>query len=211
MNVFLEEKEFVGCGGLNITDEVRLTIAAQACLLLLNRKSAYFPGFTTILVYPETYVTTETRKDGLIESVGKAARAGESWHRGPVVLSWGDVLRGASRERHGFNVVLHEFAHKLDEENGISDGLPVLEDSARYQAWSEILNREFQVLQVQAERGENEVLDGYGAKSPSEFFAVATEAFFEKPSGLIEKHPLLYDELKNFYKLDPCRWIEQQP
>jgi len=206
VNVFLEEKTFEGCGGLTITDEIRVTIASLACVLLLNRKTNYFPGFSTILVYPETYVAPVVRRDGLVETLDESARAGESWHQGPVVLSWADVMRGGSHGRDGFNVVLHEFAHKLDEENRDSDGLPVLGSDSQYKTWAEVLNREYEMLRAHAERGEPTVLDDYAATSPSEFFAVATETFFEKPIELKEERPLLYEELKKFYQVDPSNW-----
>ena len=207
-NVFLGQKRFEGCGGLIITDEIRVTIAAQACVLLLNRDTNYFPGFKTILVYPDTYVAAGVRKDGLVETLEDDVRLGESWHRGPVVLSWGDVMREASQDRDGHNVVLHEFAHKLDEENDISDGLPVLGNDSQYKSWAEVLSREYSLLQERAEQGENVVLDEYGATSPAEFFAVATETFFEKPIELKETHPLLYGELRKFYKVDPFQWYQ---
>jgi MtfA peptidase len=206
INVFLGEKEFEGCGGLTLTDEIRVTIAAQACVLLLNRETDYFPGFRTVLVYPETYVAPGTHIDGPIETHGEDIRAGESWHRGPVVLSWGDVMRGTSAHGAAHNVVLHEFAHKLDEENEHSDGLPVLPDSAQQKTWAEVLGREYHALQAAAEKGGDSVLDHYGATSPAEFFAVATETFFETPVALKGKHALLYEELKKFYNVDPFRW-----
>lgn len=206
INIFLHEKEFEGCGGLTLTDEIRLTIAAQACFLLLNRETAYYPGLKTILVYPETYVAPGMHRDGPIETHGEDVRAGESWHRGPVVLSWGDIQRGTSYHGAAHNVVLHEFAHKLDEENEHADGLPVLTDPMQQKTWAEVLGREFRALQVAADQGEDSVLDHYGATSPAEFFAVATETFFEAPVALGEKHPLLYNELRKFFNVDPSRW-----
>ena len=206
INVFLEEKVFVGCGGLEISDQIRVTIAGYACLLLLNRITDYYPGFTTILVYPDTYVAREVMRDGELETVEEQVRAGESWHRGPVVLSWEDVLRVADRERGGENVVLHEFAHKLDEENERLDGLPVLTDRRQYASWAKVFNREFEALRLSVERGEPTLLDDYGAESPSEFFAVATETFFERPNELSARHPLLYEQLRRFFHLDPASW-----
>ena len=116
INYFLDEKVFVGCDGLEITDETRLVIAANACMLLANRKMKRFPGFETILVYPDTYVARQVSYDGLVEVHEDSTRAGESWYRGPIVLSLADVVRGSSNEKDGHNVVLHEFSHKLDEE-----------------------------------------------------------------------------------------------
>ncbi len=207
MNVFLEEKIFVGCGGLEMRDEIRVTIAAQACVLLLNRLTDYYPGFTTILVYPDTYVAREVTTDGMLETVEEQARAGESWHRGPVVLSWEDVLRVAN-QYSGENVVLHEFAHKLDEENERLDGLPLLGDRSQYESWARVLQSEFQCLKTRAGRSGPSVLDDYGAESPAEFFAVATEAFFERPRELSAQHPQLYEQLRRFYNADPASWNE---
>ena len=208
VNVFLEEKAFVGCGGLEMSDEIRVTIAGHACLLLLNRITDYYPGFTTILVYPDTYVAREVTRDGMLETVEEQARAGESWHRGPVVLSWEDVLRATDRGHAGDNVVLHEFAHKLDEENEQLDGLPVLADQRQYATWAEVFNREFESLRRSVERGEPTVLDDYGAESPSEFFAVVTETFFERPRELSAQHPQLYEQMRRFFNLDPASWNE---
>ncbi len=206
INVFMEEKTFVGCGGLEMSDEIRVTIAGQACLLLLNRITDYYPGFTTILVYPDTYVAREVTSDGMLETVEEQARAGESWHRGPVVLSWEDVLRAADPAHAGDNVVLHEFAHKLDEENEQLDGLPVLADRSQYATWASVFNREFESLKRSVERNEPGVLDDYGAESPSEFFAVVTETFFERPRDLLAQHPQLYEQMRRFFNLDPASW-----
>jgi len=206
VNTFLDEKEFIGCAGLEITNEIRLTIAGNASILLLKRDNRCFPGFTSILVYPDTYVAKNIKYDGLIEVHEDSVRAGESWHRGPVVLSWADVMRGTLDQSDGHNVVLHEFAHKLDEENEIMDGLPVLRDRTHYAKWAEVLTREYDSLQSRVDSGTNTVLDGYGAVSPPEFFAVATESFFEKPLQMKNKLPELYEQFKRFYNLDPAAW-----
>ena len=209
VNIFLHEKRFVGCAGLAISEEMRLTIAGNACLLLLKRDRNCFPGFTTILLYPDTYVTTEHVYDGLVETRAESVRSGESWQRGPVVLSWADVLRGAREGSAGHNVVLHEFAHKLDEENDSMDGLPVLRSRADYAQWAAVLSREFEALLVRVEQGRNEVLDEYGAVSAAEFFAVATESFFEKSRAMKQGLPELYRQLEKFYGLDPAAWPER--
>ena len=206
VNVFLAEKEFIGCGGQQITEEIRYTIAGTACMLLLNREPSYFPGFTSILVYPDTYQSTEVFYDGEIEVHERETRAGESWHRGPIVLSWGDVIRGVSDATDGFNVVLHEFAHKLDEENAGTNGLPSLNADHHYAEWAEVLGREYQELEQRVRTGDNHVLDDYGLESPEEFFAVATESFFEKPKAMKDRLPDLYEQLKRFYCVDPANW-----
>ncbi len=206
INIFLDEKEFIGCAGLQISNEIRITIAGNACILLLKRDKRCFPRFTTILIYPDTYVSKEVKSDGLIVVHEESVRAGESWYRGPVVLSWADVMRGSLNNSDGHNVVLHEFAHKLDEENEIMNGLPVLRDSSHYAEWAEVLSKEFDSLLIRADRGTNSVIDAYGAVSPSEFFAVATESFFEKPLQMKNKLPDLYQQFRRFYDLDPAAW-----
>ncbi len=207
--VFLNEKSFVGCDGFEITDEVRFTVAGIASILLLNREARYFPGFTTILMYPDSYVSTEVSYDGHMEVHREVTRAGESWHRGPIVLSWKDVVRGTAHAGDGYNVVLHEFAHKLDEESGSTNGAPILNDTQDYDDWSKVLGEEFKSLEGRARRGKNRVLHEYGLTSPAEFFAVATESFFEKPKQMKDRLPDLYQQLSKFYCLDPASWKGQ--
>ena len=204
--VFLDEKKFEGCGGLAVTDEIRVTIAAQACLLLLHREPCeYYPGLVSILVYPHPYVArVRTRgPDGVVHE-GDSARLGESWTRGVLVLSWDDVISAGRDLAHGHNVVLHEFAHQLDQENGAVDGAPVLENRGMYAAWARILSAEFESLRLDAAHGRPTDIDAYGATNPAEFFAVVTEAFFERPLELRRRHPALYEELRIFYRQDPA-------
>jgi len=209
INIFVDEKQFIGCAEFQITDEVRITIAGNACLLLLKRDRRCFPGFTSILVYPDTYVAKTVKYDGLIRINDDSIRAGESWHRGPVVLSWADVMRGTRYHGDGHNVVLHEFAHKLDEENQNMDGLPVLRNRSDYAEWAEVLSKEYESLLIRVDEGSNSVIDGYGAVSPAEFFAVATESFFEKPLQMKDELPDLYRQLEKYYDLDPASWEKQ--
>jgi Mlc titration factor MtfA (ptsG expression regulator) len=206
INVFLNEKRFRGEAGQEITPEVMFTIAGAACILLLNREPSYFPGFSSILVYPETYEATQVHYDGGVESHRRSRRAGESWHRGPIVLSWSDVLYGASNAEDGYNVVLHEFAHKLDEENSGTNGLPMLRDLGQYRDWAQVLSREYEMLEARVARRKNKVIDAYGLTSPAEFFAVATESFFEKATSMRKRLPDLYEQLKKFYAVDPASW-----
>jgi Mlc titration factor MtfA (ptsG expression regulator) len=206
INVFLNEKRFLGLGGQEITAEVMATVAGIACLLLLNRDSSYFPGFTSILIYPETYETTQVEHDGVVETSKRSRRAGESWHRGPIVLSWSDVLHGAANPGDGYNVVLHEFAHKLDEENSGTNGLPILQETAHYADWAEVLGREYRAFEKRVARRKNMVIDDYGLTSPAEFFAVATESFFEKGAAMSKRLPDLYEQLQRFYAVDPAKW-----
>ena len=204
IQVFLAEKIFEGCGGLEVTDEIKVTIAAQACLLLLHRDTDVYPKLITILVYPSAYVSNmpQHSPQGVVTE-GPQGRLGEAWTTGVVVLSWDDVKLGAADARDGHNVVFHEFAHQLDTEDGSADGAPVLPGRNMYSAWARVLGAEYDELRRVAETGKKSVLDTYGASEPAEFFAVATEAFFEKPVQLKKKHPELYEELKIYYGQDP--------
>ncbi len=206
IQVFLKEKHFEGCGGLTLTDEMRVTIAAAACILLLNRKPAYYPRLDSILVYPSAFVVRNIENDnGLVED--SAIHLGESWKTGAVVLSWNDVMHGAHDPMDGHNVVFHEFAHQLDLEDGVADGTPSLPRHSRYIAWARVFEKEFESLQKNALHGTKSLMDYYGATHPAEFFAVATETFFEKPLPLKENHPELYEQLRAYYHLDPASWF----
>ncbi len=205
--IFIVEKRFEGCGGLRITDEIKVTIAAQACILLLHRKTDYYPGLSTILVYPQSYVAHNIQNlPGGIVAEGPEIRQGESWHHGSVVLSWSDVRRSAADINDGHNVVLHEFAHQIDSSFAKGDSTPVLKSTSTFIAWARILQKEYQKLQRDVSSDSVTFLDKYGAVNTAEFFAVATEYFFEKPDQLQKLHPELYEELKRFYQQDPARW-----
>ncbi len=208
MKIFLGEKHFEGCGGLELTDEIRVTIAAQACMLLMNRKSRNYPGLSTVLVYPTAYVAQENIPLGAVTYVeNESVRAGESWIHGTVVLAWDHVLQGARDGRDGHNVVLHEFAHQLDQEDGIVDGAPDLDSRSDYARWARVLSRKYAQLRDDVDNRRTPILDEYGATDPAEFFAVATETFFEKSKQLKQHEPELYEELKNYYKVDPAEWV----
>jgi Mlc titration factor MtfA (ptsG expression regulator) len=201
----MAEKQFIG-RGIEIDDDMRLIVASNACMLLLHRQQRRFPGFKTIIIYPDTYVARQTNRRGSLESVEDSHRAGESWVRGPVVLSWGDSIRGSLNSKDGHNVVIHEFAHKLDEQTGDMNGLPVLRDSSHYKEWAHVLNEEFSSLNQRSKRRKNTVLDSYGTVSAAEFFAVATESFFEKSKQMKKKLPELYEQLSRYYNIDPANW-----
>ena len=213
---FLGEKRFEGCGGLAITDEIRVLVAAQACLLILRGSSDAYDTLKSILVYPSTYFSqTAQPGEGGVVSEEASVRLGESWQHGAVVLAWDSVRHGAANPFDGRNVVFHEFAHQLDQEDGQADGAPVLgrdlslaERVAAYSSWARVLTRKYGALQRKARQGRKTLLDTYGATNPAEFFAVATEAFFEKPAPLLKRHPKLYAELKAFYRQDPASWPE---
>lgn len=207
IQVFLAEKNFIGCNGVIITDEIKVTIAAQACLLLLNRKTDYYPKLKTILVYPSAFVKSQLNQDASgVQFTTRMILAGESWDFGKVVLSWQDTLDGAKITDDGHNVVIHEFAHQLDQENGRANGAPLLEKGQSYQCWSDVFSVQFELLQKQAQSRTPSLFDYYGATNPAEFFAVASEVFFEKSHLLNSDHPNLYHQLKQYYQVDPVHW-----
>lgn len=201
--IILAEKYFEGCGGIAVTDEIRVTVAALASLLLLHRQTDYYPFLSSIVIYPDEYVGERRRWDeaGVITE-GPELRVGESWEQGTVVLSWRDVLLDAVTPDDGFNVVFHEFAHQLDQEGRITDDGGFLVASP----WREVFTREYERLLADDEAGKETVLDPYGAESPAEFFAVAVETFFEMPAGLREQHPELYGALREYFRQDPASW-----
>jgi MtfA peptidase len=212
IQVFLAEKRFEGCGGLVINNEIRVTIAAQACLLLLHRKTDYFPRLLTILVYPLTYMVQEDHQVGEhVWQEGTVSRLGETGRRmGSLVLSWGAVKHGAADPSDGKNVVLHEFAHQLDYENYAADGVPGLATQEEQLTWSEVMGTEFASLRAADETGIPTLLDTYGAIDPAEFFAVSVEAFFEQPRALRARHPKLYAELQKYFQQDPVEYSAER-
>ena len=196
IQVLVAEKPFIGCAGLVITDEVRVLIAAQAALLLLHRQAGYFANLRQILVYPGAFVVERSQPDELgLTHETRRALSGESWEQGQILLSWDDVLAGAADPADGHNVVIHEFAHQLDQERGRANGAPWLGRREGYVAWARVLSGEYAALQSQLARGETPpVIDAYAATSPAEFFAVVSEHFFEQPAALAAAHPALYAE-----------------
>jgi MtfA peptidase len=207
MQVFLAEKPFIGCNGLEVTEEMRVLVAAQACLLILNRPSDYFAALRQILLYPSAYWVN--RRDGDASGVQherREARSGESWVQGQVILSWPDVIEGAADPGDGQNLVIHEFAHQLDQERGRATGAPYLGDRARYARWAAVMSGEYRYLREKLARGETTLLSPYAATEPAEFFAVASEAFFERPREMAGEHPALYAELAHYYRVDPQDW-----
>jgi len=205
---FLFEKTFVGCAGLEITDEMRLTIAGQACLLLMGaRGEAVYPTLNAVLVYPGAFLVPRRQVDAAgVVTEERQDLLGESWGDGRVILSWDHVRRAGMDTPPAHNVVLHEFAHQLDSESGSTNGAPYLGSPERYRSWSEVLSRDFAALRHDAWFGHEGVLDHYGATNPAEFFAVATEAFFEQPHRLALRHPALYGEFLKYYRVDPRAW-----
>jgi len=207
IQVFIEEKRFVGLKGVEINDDIKVTIAAQACLLLLNRKTDMYPQLESILVYPHGFIKQQqnVHADG-VHHTESSTLIGESWSFGKVVLSWSDTLKGAQIPDDGHNVVIHEFAHQLDQETGHANGAPILGKNQNYDIWSKVLNDGFQQLRYKAQHGEPSLFDYYGATNPAEFFAVASEVFFEQSAAFHAEYPTLYNEFKAYYRVDPLTW-----
>lgn len=208
--VFVAEKWWEGCEGLEITDAIKVTIAGNACLLLLGSADDYycFDRVQTVLVYPTHYIQRPQRlpQPGVVTDLGPQVDLGVSWRHGPVTLSWPDVLRaGQGRDRRG-NVTVHEFAHKLDELNGQVEGEPPLPDAQFERRWRDTMRREFDRLQADVEEGRPSPLDPYGLTNRAEFFAVATECFFERSERMEQERPELYELLRDFYRVSPVEW-----
>ena len=218
VQVMVADVPFVGCQDLKVTDDMRVLVAAQACLLVLERPGPPYPELRQVLLYPGPFVVqAQQQQPGGVVSSGKEVRLGESWQHGQVVLSWPDVLAGAKASRHPpqtdaaaaspTNVVLHEFAHQLDQETGPANGAPALAPGQSRRTWAHTMQREFEDLRWLADAGEPTLIDPYGATAPEEFFAVATEAFFMRPVALRQQHAALYNQLQAFYRLDPAGWV----
>lgn len=209
LQVFIAEKKWEACGGIILTDEIRVTISAQACLLLLNLPHNYYQNVESILVYPSTVVPPprelgffETRIEP-VDDVGPII--GQAFHRGPVIIIWDAALHGGRHPELGHNVIYHEFAHKLDMLNGLPNGTPALRDRAEYREWAQVCSREYLRLRHDDERGNESFMDAYGATNEAEFFAVATEQFFDKPRLMIKQAPDLYSVLREYYRQDPAQ------
>ncbi len=206
--VIIAEKNFEGCGGLKMTDEIKVTIAVQAAILLLNGRPHFFPKVDSILVYPHPYVAERPSSIGYNINEPMAL-LGESSIRGAVVIAWDHARQRNIDDSGGHNVVLHEFAHQLDQEDGRGDGVPLLSNWSSYKSWGRVLGMEYDHLRENIRAGVSDIIDEYGATNPAEFFAVCTETFFEKPAALKNQHPELYEQLKNFYALNPAGWKEE--
>ncbi|MGH7613902.1 MAG: zinc-dependent peptidase [Gemmatimonadales bacterium] len=203
---FVREKQFDGGGGLEITEEMKVVVAAQACLLILNLDAGCYPRVRSVVMYPGTFVPRVPPLDRqlYLGPISHPAPLLGEHVRGVVVLSWESVGRDPTEAREGQNVVLHEFAHELDREDGYVDGVPLLEAPSSTREWARVLQQRFEELGGAALQGEPDLLSAYGATNRAEFFAVATETFFERPVELRQRYPDLYEELKGFYRQDPA-------
>lgn len=214
IQVFIAEKNWEGAGGLELDDEIRVTISAQACMLLLGVPHNYYRNVESIIVYPSTVVPPQ-RKQGFFENssapVGVSSPIlGQAFLQGPVIIIWDAALRGGRHPESGHNVIYHEFAHKLDMLDGAADGTPPLRSKAEYRDWIAICSREYLRLKKDAEKGRKSFLDAYGATNEAEFFAVATEQFFDQPRRMIDQAPDLYRVLQEYYCQDPAERVNRK-
>jgi len=205
MALFLDQVDFVGCNGLEITQEMELSIAAQASLLVAAN-DMWYETLTTVMVYPAAFKSMRKEYDGLVVSEEEIVRSGESWTRGPVILSWAHSAQGATNADDGHNVVFHEFAHQIDDSSGATDGAPMLAKGHDFSEWSRVFIDAFERHTANTQRRHRTVLDPYGATAPEELFAVAVEVFFERPVALQREEPQVYAQLAQLFKLDPASW-----
>ncbi|MEJ8560888.1 zinc-dependent peptidase [Yoonia sp. GPGPB17] len=205
INRFLDQVTFIGCDGLDVTEEMRLSIAAQACLIIAN-SDAWYKNLRTILIYPGAFKSTTQVHDGYVVREEEVVRLGESWSLGPVILSWYHSQQGAANEEDGKNVVLHEFAHQLDDLSGQTNGVPVFGKGQTFAEWERVFLDAFARHEQTVERGKPAVLDPYAATNHQEFFAVAIETFFERPDQLKRDEPQIYAQLSTLLRLDPTTW-----
>ena len=211
LHILIEEKNWEGCNGQAMSDEIKITIAAQAALLTLNREHEHYPNVESILVYPGLYHVHDKQRDasGVVQNA-ITGRLGEAWGQGPVILSWFDAIKGGSNGEDGRNVVYHEFAHKLDMRDGDANGAPLLEDDAQVAEWADVMEVEYAHHVAQVEKGHSTLIDPYGTTNAAEFFAVTTECFFEKPTQMQHQHPRLYHVLRGYYRQDPAARLHAQ-
>lgn len=213
VQVFVAEKNWEGLGGLSMDDEIKVTIAAQACLLILYLDHDLYRQVESILVYPSTMVAPQQPASmfGVATSPtrGPMPLLGQAFTRGPVILAWDAVRRGGENPRDGHNVVFHEFAHKLDMLSGAADGVPPLADRETYAHWVQVFQRTWDELHAERDAGRRTFLDAYAGQSPAEFFAVATEQFFEQGKTMRQAHPQLYEVLRGFYRQDPAQRVRR--
>ncbi len=200
--LFLYEKQFAAAAGLELTDDMRFSIATQACILILNLDLDFYRGWSGIIVYPEQFVPRHQHVDDLgVVHQGDEPYSGEAWLGGPVILSWADVENTGFTD--GVNVVIHEFAHKLDMLNGDANGYPPLHAGMDRQSWAEAMTAAYRNFCARVDGGEDTVIDPYASESPGEFFAVMSEAFFELPDVVEDEYPAVYEQFRQFYRQDP--------
>lgn len=205
INAFLNQVKLIGCNGLEVTEEMQLSIAAQACLLIVN-SDTWYEHLSTILIYPGAFKSRQTERHGYVVTERETVRMGESWSRGPVILSWEHSKQGALNDTDGHNVVFHEFAHQIDDLSGHTDGVPILSPGQNFADWERVFVQAYDSHVQHLRAGRTTIFDSYGAAGHEEFFAVAVEVFFEKPVALKLKEPTVYEQLALLFRLDPATW-----
>ncbi|WP_170603818.1 zinc-dependent peptidase [Ruegeria arenilitoris] len=205
VNLFLEQVDFYGCDGLEVTEDMQLSIAAQACLLIVN-SDLWYDNLTTVLIYPNAFKSRQRRHSGYVVTEKEIVRTGESWDRGPVILSWAHSEQGALNDHDGHNVVFHEFAHQIDDLSGGTNGVPVLAKGQSFAEWERVFLTAYKAHVQAVEKGSSTVIDPYGAEGHEEFFAVSVEVFFERPLALKKSVPEVYAQLSQLFHLDPATW-----
>jgi MtfA peptidase len=204
--VLMAETPFIGCAGLQITDEMRVLVSVQAALLL-RPGTSHFENLRQVLIYPGAFAVQRSTEAAAWVREERHALVGESWQQGQVILSWEEVLRGAADPGDGQNVVLHEFAHQLDQAHGQANGAPWLPGAQSRARWAQVMTAEFQALQRRLANKEPGLIEAYAASNPGEFFAVLSELYFEKPLELAQQHPALYAQFRGLYGVDPLSWL----
>lgn len=205
VNLFLHQVDFVGCNGLEVTEEMELSIAAQACILIANTDT-WYEKLHTILIYPGAFKSRMTQRSGYVLTERETVRTGESWSRGPVVLSWQHTKEGAYDDQDGHNVVFHEFAHQIDDLSGQTNGIPILSKDQKFTEWADAFVAAYDRHVHSVQTGHRTVIDPYGAEGPEEFFAVSVEVFFEQPAALKQSEPAVYEQLSKLFQLKPETW-----
>jgi len=207
--VFLADKSIVGARGFEVTPLMRVIIALQACVLVLNLDPRYYDGWESVIVYPDEFIADLEYEDevGVVHRAHEPL-AGEAMPRGPVVLSWPDVEASADWSTTGMNLVIHEFAHKLDMRSGEANGCPPLPAEMPPRSWQKTMNSAFEHFQARVEKGEDTPIDPYAAESPAEFFAVLSEVFFAEPTLLVQEYSKVYELFSWFYKQNPASRTE---
>ncbi|HHO59324.1 MAG TPA: zinc-dependent peptidase [Thiotrichales bacterium] len=203
---FLQKKTFTGVDGLVVNDEMKRLVAAQACLLILELDMAYFNGWVEIVIYPAAFFVERSVSDEAgVVSQQKQLLSGEAWSRGQVILSWQDVMHDTQKAHAGHNLVLHEFAHKLDAQSGSANGMPPLHKDMSRQAWADTLSHAYNRLVNRVEHNRHGYINDYAATNPAEYFAVLTEYFFTAPEILKKHCEKVYGQLELFYRQQPIK------
>ncbi|MEM1129149.1 MAG: M90 family metallopeptidase [Pseudomonadota bacterium] len=205
MALFLDQVTFYGNGGLEVTEEMKVSIAAQACLLIVNN-DLWYDNLRTILIYPNAFKSKQARQSGFVVTEKEIVRTGESWNRGPVVLSWAHSKAGALDDHDGHNVVLHEFAHQIDDLSGQANGVPLLGKDQSFAEWEHVFVKAYKDHVHAVETGHRTLIDPYGAETHAEFFAVSVEVFFERPHEMKRQAPEVYGQLAKLFRLEPAAW-----